>query len=120
MKELVNQWFEQSSPFLGILACGIRHPDRTAISKTWADAYTEAGVENALSCVLDTYPVLHANRFPHGRLRWIFQEVYFYCERRIDGTCLGVFTPRDPGQVDYEGLERFFSEFQALSESPSL
>ncbi|HXJ59036.1 MAG TPA: hypothetical protein VNM37_02790 [Candidatus Dormibacteraeota bacterium] len=120
MKELVNQWFEQSTPFLGILACGVRHPDRTAISKTWADVYTEAGVEHALGCALDTYPVLQANRFPPGRLRWVYHDTHFHCERRADGTCLGVFTPKDPAQVDFEGLERFFSEFQALSETTSI
>jgi len=120
MKELVNQWFEQTAPFLGILACGIRHPDRSAVSKTWADGYTEAGVEQALGCVLDCYPVLQANRFPAGRLRWVFQEAHLHCERRADGTCLGVFTPSDQTKVDFEGLNRFFSEFLALSEASSV
>jgi hypothetical protein len=96
---LVNQWFEQSTPFLGILACGVRHPDRSAITKTWAEIYTEAGVEHAIGCALDAYPVLQANRFPAGRLRWVFQESAFPLRTTAPtGTCLGVFTPKDTAQ----------------------
>lgn len=114
MRDLVNQWFEQSAPFQGILACGVRHPDRTTVCKTWADGYTEAGVENALRCVTDVCQVMQVNRVPVGRHRWVFEQALFHCERRPDGTCLGVFTPRETREIDAEGLHRFFSEFQAI------
>jgi len=120
MKELINQWFEQSAPFQGILACGVRHTDRSSISKTWADGFDEAGLENALRCVGDTYQVLQVNRIPHARLRWIYEEACFHCERRGDGACLGVFTPRHTKDVDLAGLERFFSEFRTLSSATDL
>jgi hypothetical protein len=115
MRDLVNQWFEQSAPFQGILACGVRHPDRTTVCKTLADGYTEAGVENALRCVADVCQVMQVNRVPVGRHRWVFEQALFHCERRPDGACLGVFTPRETHDLDAEGMERFFSEFQAIS-----
>jgi hypothetical protein len=115
MKEEVNQWFEQSAPFQGILACGVRHIDRSAMCKTWADGFAEAGIENALRCASDLYQVMQVNRVPMGLVRWVYQEALFHCERRPDGVCLGVFTPRDSSAVDFAGLDRFFSEFRAIA-----
>lgn len=115
MKELINQWFEQSAPFQGILACGVSHPDQSTVAKVWADAFTEMAVENALRCVADLFQVLHLNRIPSGRVRWVYQGAFLHCERRPDGACLGVFIPRNPDSVDAAGLERVFGEFQALA-----
>ena len=120
MKELVNQWFEQSSPFQGILACGLRHPDRTAISKTWADGFSEMAVENALRCVADLFQVLPLNRIQPGRVRWVYRGALLTCQRRTDGTCLGVFTSGEASAVDLAGLERLFTEFQSLSNATTL
>lgn len=120
MKDLINQWFEQSAPFQGILACGVRHPDQTAVAKVWGDEFTEMAVENALRCVNDVFQVLHLNRIPPGRLRWVYQKAFFYCERRPDGTCLGVFVPKEPDSVDLAGLDRFFGEFRTLAQAAPL
>jgi hypothetical protein len=120
MKALLNQWFEQTAPFQGILACGVRHADRTSVSKTWTDGYAEMNVENAVRCAADLYQVMQVNKIPMGRARWIYQAAWFHCERRPDGTCLGVFTPSDPGIIDVNGLERFFLEFQAIAKTGNL
>lgn len=120
MKELINQWFEQSDPFEGILACGVRYPDQTAAAKTWVDGFTEVGVENALRCVVDCFQVLQLNRISPARLRWVYQGAFLECERRQDGTCLGVFLTRDMESVDLPGLGRFFAEFQALATAAAL
>ena len=115
MKDLINQWFEQSSPFQGILACGLRHADHSTVTKTWSNDYPDVALENALRCVSDLFQVLQLNRLPPGRVRWIYQNVFLYCERRSDGTCLAAFIPRDPQALDVEGLERMFSEFRTLT-----
>ena len=115
MKELVTHWFEQTAPFQGILACGLRHPDQTAVSKTWADGFPEVAVDNAIRCAADLFQVLNMNRLAAGRVRWIYQGGILCCEPRSDGTCLGVFIPKDESMVDLDGVERFFGEFQALA-----
>lgn len=120
MKELINQWFEQSAPFEGILACGVRHPDQTVVAKTWSDGFTEVGMENALRCVADCYQVLQLNRIPPARIRWVYHGALIECERRQDGTCLGVFLTRDTASVDLAGMVRFFAEFQALATAAAL
>lgn len=120
MNEVINQWFEQSAPFDGILACGMRFADQSAASKTWSDAFGETAMENALRCIADFFQVLQLNRIPPARIRWVYQGALLHCERRQDGTCLGVFTAKDSAVFDNEGLERFFSEFQAVAKSATL
>ena len=120
MKDLINQWFDQSAPFEGILACGVRHPDQSAITKTWADGFSEMALENALRCMADLFHVLQLNRIPPARVRWVYAGALFHCERRADGSCLGVFTGKDSDTLDRSGLDRFFLEFQALTSSTTL
>ena len=120
MKELINQWFEQSTPFEGILACGIRFVDQSSVCKTWTDGFEENAVGNALRCVVDGYQAAQSNRIVPNRLRWVYAGALLYCERRQDGACLGVFTARNAEAVDMEGLERFFSEFQSVARAAAL
>jgi hypothetical protein len=119
MSDVIKQWFEQSAPFQGILACGVRYADRTTVTKAWADGFTELALENALRCVADLFQVLQFNRISPSRVRWVYQGAFLYCERRPEGTCLGVFTPGNIEAVDLDGLERFFGEFQALAPASS-
>jgi hypothetical protein len=116
MKEQISQWFEQSAPFEGILACGVRQPDHSTMTKSWSDSYSELAMENALRCVADLFQVLPLNRLPQGRVRWVYENALLHCERRSDGACLGIFTLREEARCDAAGLERVFAEFQALAQ----
>jgi hypothetical protein len=118
MKDVVRQWFEQSAPFEGILACGVRHPDRSTVTKAWADGFNDLAIDNALRCVADLFQVLPLNRFPQGRVRWVYELAVLHCERRDDGICLAVFTARDGGdaRTNLTDLERMFGEFQTLTD----
>jgi hypothetical protein len=115
MKEEIRQWFEQSAPFAGILACGLRHPDRTTVTKSWSELFSDLAIENALRCLADFFQVLPLNRLPQGRVRWVYEEALLHCERRADGICLGLFTTREESAYDAAGVERVFAEFQALA-----
>jgi hypothetical protein len=117
MNEQISQWFEQSAPFEGILACGIRRPDHSTMTKSWAEGYSELAMENTLRCVADLFQVLPLNRLPQGRVRWVYENALLHCERRADGTCLGIFTLREETHCDAAGLERVFAEFQALAQA---
>jgi len=120
MKDQVNQWFEQSVPFEGILACGVRFPDQTSATKIWADGFEDVAVENALRCVVDGFQIVQMNRINPYRLRWVYSGAFLYCERRQDGTCLGVFTAKTIESTGREELERFFGEFQAVARGGAL
>ena len=120
MKELINQWFEQSAPFEGIQACCIRHADQSSVSKNWANGFDDLALDNAMRCISDVYEVLPFNQSPPGRLRWVYERALLHCERRADGVCLGIFTLRDEQKFDRDGLGRMFAEFQALRSKLSL
>lgn len=120
MKELLTQWFEQSSPFEGILACGLQFPDQSSTAKTWADGFEESAVEQALRHVVDGFQMLQVARGNPARVRWIYTNAFVHCERRPDGSCLAVFTRRNLDEVDLEGLERFFTEFRSLAHSAAM
>jgi len=90
------------------------------VSKTWGDAFPEIAMENTLRCIADLFQVLQLNRIPPGRVRWVYQGGLLHCERRADGVCLGIFTPRDVNSIDQRGLERFFAEFQAVARAAPL
>jgi hypothetical protein len=114
VKPLINQWFEQSVPFEGIQACCVRHVDQSSVSKSWADGYEDLAMDHAMRCVSDLFQMLSFHKVASGRLRWVYGEAVLHCERRADGTCLGVFTLRDEQSFDAEGLNRMFAEFQTL------
>lgn len=120
MKELLSQWFEQSSPFEGILACGLQFADQSSTVKTWADGFEEIAVEQGLRYVIDGLQLLQVARGNSARVRWVYANAMLYCERRPDGSCLAVFTKRNLDEIDLEGLERFFAEFQSLAHTAAL
>jgi hypothetical protein len=117
MKEIINGWFDTMAPVGCVLACGVRHPDQTSVTKSWSDQYPEAALENAWRSVTDAFQVLKLNRLPGERMRWVYERALLYCERREDGACLAFFTDRDPQTVDLEGVVRLIKEFRGLEGS---
>lgn len=120
MKELLIQWFEQSSPFEGIVACGLQFHDQGSVVKSWAEGFEDAAVEQALRHVADGFQLLQLNRSNSARLRWVYSNALLHCERRPEGSCLAVFTKRNLDEVDLDGLERYFGEFQSLAQGAAL
>jgi hypothetical protein len=114
MKQRVNQWFEQSVPFRGILGSGVRHSDRTTTARSWSDVFSTVAMDNVLRCVADIYQVLPMNGLPQGQLRLVYQSALLHCEWRSDGTCLAVFTVDDPEGYDAAELRQMFSDFRGL------
>ena len=115
MKESLVQWLERARPIAGALAWAVRGTDGACASRSWADGFSEASLENALRCVADLFQVVQHNRIAPGRVRWVYGDALLHCERRADGTCLGVFTIRgDDAAGDEGGLEQLFVEFQLV------
>jgi hypothetical protein len=46
----------------------------------------------------------------------VFDRALLYCERGKDGTCLGVFTARETGAVDLQGLARIIEGFHSVEQ----
>lgn len=115
MKEAFHQWIDQLPTTPGLLACGVRFPDRSSLNRSWSAEFPEGALDNAWRCVTDTFDVLRINQLPEQRLRWVFAHAALYAERRSDGICLGLFTTRDPWGEAVTGLEPIVGEFHAVA-----
>jgi hypothetical protein len=120
MKDAVCQWFEQSAPFQGLLACAVRHPDQASHTKAWSGTCSELALENVLRCVADLFDVVRMKQLPGERCRLAYRDALVHCERRADGLCLSVLTAPAPEHYDAAALERLFGEFRVLSEGTAL
>jgi len=114
MKESLSQWLSRRAPLRGVLACGVRFPDKTSLTQCWSSEFTAPSLENAWRCASDAFQVLRVNFFPNERVRWVYEKALLHCARREDGICLGIFTARDGGAVDAAEIERLLAEFCAL------
>ena len=116
MKEILKHWLAERTHIMGVLACGIRFPDKTSLTQSWSEEFTPEALENAWRCVSDTFQVLKINFFPNEEIRWVYENAFLYCGRRNDGICLAIFTSRDPQVFDQEMIERLIVEFRALGQ----
>ncbi|HYV32813.1 MAG TPA: hypothetical protein VEO53_17120 [Candidatus Binatia bacterium] len=114
MKESLSQWLSRRARLRGVLACGVRFPDKTSLTQCWSSEFTAPSLENAWRCASDAFQVLRLNFFPNERVRWVYEKATLHCACREDGTCLGIFTAKDRGTVDAAEIERVMSEFCAL------
>ena len=114
MNEFLSQWLNQRARLPGVLACGVRFPDKTSLTQSWSPDFTTRSLDNAWRCASDAFQVLRVNFFPDERVRWVYEKALLLCARREDGICLGIFTAKDPGAVDAAEIERLLAEFRAL------
>ena len=114
MNEFLSQWLNRRARLRGVLACGVRFPDKTSLTQSWSPEFTAPSLENAWRCASDAFQVLRLNFFPNERVRCVYENATLHCACREDGTCLGIFTAKDRGTVDAAEIERLMSEFCAL------
>lgn len=115
MKEAFQQWLEHLAATPGLLACGVRFPDRNSLNRSWSAEFPNSALDHAWRCVADTFDVLRLNQLPEMRLRWVFSHAVLYAERRPDGVLLGLVTTRDPWGEDVSGLEQIVTDFHAVA-----
>ena len=108
-----QQWVQGKMGIPGVLGFGIYSPDNGSFSESCVGTFSAQSLENAWRCVAETIPVLQLNRFPTARFRFVYHRAVIHCERRRDGTCLGVFAVKGH-QFEQEELYRLLNEFHAL------
>ena len=114
MKEIIQQWLAQVTPFKGMLACGVRCPDETVLVPPDHTGFPKENLDYSLRCMADTFQVLKLNQLPNEYVRWIFENALLYCIKRADGIFLGVFTSREAEAVDLEALGKMLADFPNL------
>jgi len=116
MQEQVHNWLTEKVKVAGVLACGIRAPDRKTFTRSLSPQFPQIALENACRCLSDTFQVLNSNRFPVELVRWVYEKYFFYGFTRPDGHCFALLTRRNattPG-LQAADLERIVTEFNQL------
>ena len=114
MREHVQNWLTEKMKVPGVLACGIRAPDRKTITRSASVQFTPVALEHACRCLADTFQILHSNHFPAGLVRWVYEKYFVYGSIREDGICFALLTRREPPNLQPADLEGFIAEFQNL------
>ena len=114
MKETIKEWMVNQRRLVGVLACGVRFPDKTALNETYSRNFPAVALDNTWRCVADAYQVLSLHRIPAVRMRWVYENALLQCARRNDGIILGLFTSRNSEEIDFAGVEQTFAGFHAL------
>ena len=114
MKDFLTQWLSRRARLRGVLACGVRFPDKTSLTQSWSAEFPGSSLDNAWRCASDAFQVLKVNYFPNERVRWVYEKAFLHCARREDGICLGIFTGKDRESVDGAQIDRLIAEFRAL------
>lgn len=114
MKEHIHKWLTEKTRINGMLACGIRSPDRKTYTRTMSPQFAPVALENACRCLSDTFSVINSNRFPVDVIRWVYENYFVYGFTRPDGHCLAVLTRRNENALQKSELEGIVAEFHSL------
>ncbi len=115
LKEGLENWLDSVPPLAGVLACGMRMPDRSTVNRSFDDGFPDASLDNAWRCVADTLQVLRSQRLPGRRLCWTYENHLLHCAVRPDGAFLGIITTSKPDALDEVGVEDALISFTSLS-----
>ena len=108
-----QHWIQNNLGIAGVLGFGIYSPGKDSFVESCVSTFSPQALENAWRCVAETIPVMQLNRFPTARFRFVYHQAIVHCERRRDGTCLGIFATRGH-QFETDELQRLLNEFHAL------
>ncbi len=116
MSSPLETFLDERLPLPGIVACAIRLPDRSVLTRRDGDAMTTAQVEQCLSRLSVAAEGLKRHRFEVKTLCWTFDQARIHLARRHDGAQLAVFSASLPGEPSNEGAKHLIAEFLELAE----
>jgi hypothetical protein len=114
MKHIFHQWLDQLPAIPGVLACGVRFPDRSSMNRSWSGEFPDDALDNAWRCAADTFDVLRLHQLPERRLRWLFGRHALHCEKRADSIFLGVFTTKVLQDEDDISFKQIVADFHSV------
>jgi hypothetical protein len=114
MHEEIQNWLAEKIKVSGILACGVRFPDRKTYTRNQSAQFEAVALENACRCLADTFQVIHSNHFAVEYLRWIFGGYFVYGSIREDGVCFSLITRREDSPLKPDDIGRLLEEFKKL------
>ncbi len=116
MSSTLENFLDERLPLPGIVACAIRLPDRSIVSRRDGDALTTAQVEQSLSRLAVAAEGLKRHRFEVKTVCWTFDHARIHLTRRPDGAQLAVFSENIPGELSNEGAQHLLAAFHEVAE----
>ena len=115
MQDQIHNWLTEVMKISGVLACGIRSPDRKTVTRSNSNQFAPIALENACRCLGDTFQVINSNHFPMEVVRWVYENYFLYGITREDGFCMAVLTRRKaPSNLQPQDFEKIAAEFRKL------
>jgi hypothetical protein len=107
-----QEWLEKTAQYSGVLACGVRLPNKSSSVKTYHESFPEARIGELLQCLTEVAFTLRNSKVGGARLRWIFANGQIYSARRPDGATAVLATGKDPAA---SAIEELFADFLAMT-----
>ena len=114
IKEITNRWLARNTKAKGVLACGVRYPDRSTYNQTTSTNFSAAALDRSWESIASTFQYLKQNQNDVDQMCWVFENYLLFCAVRSDDTCLGVFAAKNEEEHDATAINRMISEFKAL------
>lgn len=109
-----DTWLHESTRRDGVLACGLRYPDRTAAARFYVPDCDENAVASLSNLAAETFASLKQQKLKASTLRWTFDQTQAICVNRPDGTCLSLIAPRSPSPKQSKIISELLREFESL------
>jgi hypothetical protein len=114
MSDSLIQWLHQRSRAPGVLACGLRFPDKTTASCSYSPSFPTECLDRTWRYVGDMFEVASLHGFAHQRARWLYERAGLNCVLRPDRVFFGAFIGLDLKPEEAEVVAELFAEFQRL------
>ena len=92
MKESFQHWLTENSLVPGVLACGVRFPDRSCLSQSHTELLPNERLDQIWQRLSETVTFLNSQRLAPTQLSWTFSESQIHLALRPDGISLGLIT----------------------------
>lgn len=114
MKDVFHRWLDQRSGLPGILACGVRFPDRSSFGRSNASEVAPELLDRSWNQVAEAMTALTTQRFTVQRALWTFTDGQLHCAARSDGVVLTIVTPATTSAYNPNVIDKLIAEFLDL------
>lgn len=115
MSREIQKFLDASLPLPGVVACAVRLPDQSIVSRRDGDALTSAHVEQLMHRIILGMDGFKRHRLEPHTVRWTFDRACIHVSRRADGAVMAVICGRQPGHSSDAAAEGLLVAFQTLA-----
>lgn len=110
-----EQFIEKHLPLAGIVACGMRLPDRSQVCRCFTDELTPAQMDQAVNRLTLAADSLNRHRLDANRFCWTFERMCVHLALRPDGTALIVLSESSASRTLKGAAADLLEHFSPLS-----